>query len=79
MRYAAWAADEDPSAVPLAAATTQAFVGPAHFQAAADGVQLLGGLGCTWEHQAHLYYKRAKTSELLFGHAQQELARRLGL
>jgi len=42
-------------------------------------VQLHGGIGYTWEHQAHLYYKRAKTSELLFGHAQQELARRLGL
>jgi len=79
MRHAAWAADEDPSAVPLAAATTQAFVGPAYFQAAADGVQLHGGIGYTWEHQAHLYYKRAKTSELLFGTAQQELARRLGL
>jgi alkylation response protein AidB-like acyl-CoA dehydrogenase len=52
---------------------------PAYFQAAADGVQLHGGLGYTWEHQAHLYYKRAKTSELLFGNAQQELARRLGL
>lgn len=79
LRHAAWTADEDQDGLPLAAATTQAFVGPAYFRAAADGVQLHGGIGYTWEHDAHLYYKRAKTSELLFGNAQQLLIGQLGL
>jgi alkylation response protein AidB-like acyl-CoA dehydrogenase len=74
LRHAAWTADEDRDGLSLAAATTQSFVGPAYFQAAADGVQLHGGIGYTWEHDAHLYYKRAKTSELLFGDARQRLA-----
>jgi len=36
-------------------------------RAAAEGVQLHGGIGFTWEHQAHLYFKRAAGDELLFG------------
>ncbi|NKQ52701.1 acyl-CoA dehydrogenase [Amycolatopsis sp. K13G38] len=66
-RYAAWTADAAPDELPLAAATAQEFIGPAYFKAAADSVQLHGGIGYTWEHDAHLYYKRAKTSELLLG------------
>ncbi|GHF41274.1 acyl-CoA dehydrogenase [Amycolatopsis bartoniae] len=75
LRHAAWAADHDPDALPLAAAATQAFTGPAYFQAAATGLQLHGGIGYTWEHDAHLYYKRAKSSELLFGGQDVQLAR----
>ncbi|WAL69208.1 acyl-CoA/acyl-ACP dehydrogenase [Amycolatopsis cynarae] len=75
LRHAVWTADHDPEGLPLAAATTQAYAGPAYFQAAADGVQLHGGIGYTWEHDAHLYYKRAKTSELLLGTADRQLAR----
>ncbi|MDC0770009.1 acyl-CoA dehydrogenase family protein [Streptomyces sp. HD] len=35
--------------------------------AAAEGIQLHGGIGFTWEHEAHLYFKRAAGDELLFG------------
>ncbi|MBU3871353.1 acyl-CoA dehydrogenase, partial [Streptomyces sp. 4503] len=35
--------------------------------AAAEAVQLHGGIGFTWEHEAHLYFKRAASDELLFG------------
>ena len=35
--------------------------------AAAEGIQLHGGIGFTWEHQAHLYFKRAAGDDLLFG------------
>ncbi|MFD9002735.1 acyl-CoA dehydrogenase family protein [Streptomyces sp. NPDC059582] len=35
--------------------------------AAAEGIQLHGGIGFTWEHEAHLYFKRAGGDELLFG------------
>ncbi|MGP4016955.1 acyl-CoA dehydrogenase family protein [Saccharopolyspora sp. 5N708] len=75
VRYAAWVADNDRARLPLAAAMAQAIVSPAYFQAAADTVQLHGGIGYTWEHDAHLYYKRAKTSELLLGTPEQQRAR----
>lgn len=78
-RHAAWTADFDEPGLALAAATAQSFTGPAYFQAAVDGVQLHGGIGYTWEHEAHLYYKRAKSSELLFADADRHLARVLGL
>jgi alkylation response protein AidB-like acyl-CoA dehydrogenase len=45
-------------------------------------VQYHGGIGYTWEHDAHLYYKRAKSSELLFGSPARHRARladRLGV
>jgi hypothetical protein len=36
-------------------------------RAAAENIQVHGGIGFTWEHPAHLYFRRAKSSELLFG------------
>jgi len=82
VRYAAWAADESPEELPVAAAFAQSFLGPAYFQVAKDHLLLHGGIGFTWEHDAHLYYKRAKTDELLLGaprHHRARLAERLGL
>jgi alkylation response protein AidB-like acyl-CoA dehydrogenase len=35
---------------------------------AAATIRVHGGIGFTWEHPAHLYFKRAKSSQLLFGH-----------
>jgi acyl-CoA dehydrogenase len=37
------------------------------WHAAAEMIQLHGGIGFTWEHEAHRYLKRAKTSQLLYG------------
>ncbi|TCP50072.1 alkylation response protein AidB-like acyl-CoA dehydrogenase [Tamaricihabitans halophyticus] len=79
LRYAAWAADHDRDALPGAAALAQLYIGPSYFRAAANAVQLHGGIGYTWEHDAHLYYKRAKSSELLFGGARQARERLAGL
>jgi alkylation response protein AidB-like acyl-CoA dehydrogenase len=82
VRYAAWAAAESPGDLSLAAALAQAYVGPAYFEAAASAIQYHGGIGFTWEHDAHLYYKRAKSTELLFGGSvahQTRLAARLGI
>ncbi|WKE71145.1 acyl-CoA dehydrogenase family protein [Streptomyces sp. WP-1] len=63
--YAAWA---------TAGGAGEGFGGPALAQAlealrtaAAEGIQLHGGIGFTWEHDAHLYFKRAAGDELLFG------------
>ena len=49
---------------------------------AEENVQLHGGIGFTWEHPAHLYFKRAKSSELLFGdpsYHRELLAQRIGI
>ncbi|MCT7356828.1 acyl-CoA dehydrogenase family protein, partial [Streptomyces sp. 15-116A] len=61
--YAAWATAHGESVGGLALA--QAL--EALRVAAAEGVQLHGGIGFTWEHDAHLYVKRATGDELLFG------------
>ncbi|WP_028921175.1 acyl-CoA dehydrogenase family protein [Pseudonocardia acaciae] len=75
LRYAAWAADHDRAELPLAAALAQSYIGPAYFEVATGMVQYHGGIGYTWEHDAHLYYKRAKGSELLLGAPAQHRAR----
>ncbi|NUW42866.1 acyl-CoA dehydrogenase family protein [Nonomuraea rhodomycinica] len=67
VRHAAWAADEDPAELPHAAALAQAYVGRACFEVARDHLLLHGGVGFTWEHDAHLFYKRAKADEVLLG------------
>ncbi|SDH31965.1 acyl-CoA dehydrogenase family protein [Nonomuraea jiangxiensis] len=67
VRYAAWAADEAPEELPGAAALAQAYVGRACFEVARDHLLLHGGIGFTWEHDAHLFYKRAKADEVLLG------------
>ncbi|MEV0380852.1 acyl-CoA dehydrogenase family protein [Nonomuraea sp. NPDC050643] len=67
VRYAAWAADEEPGELPGAAALAQAYVGRACFEVARDHLLLFGGIGFTWEHDAHLFYKRAKADEVLLG------------
>ncbi|MDQ1046455.1 acyl-CoA dehydrogenase family protein [Streptomyces sp. V4I2] len=61
--YAAWAAAHGEQAGALALA--QAL--EALRSASAEGIQLHGGIGFTWEHEGHLYFKRACGDELLFG------------
>ena len=74
-RAAAWAADHDPDGLPSAAAVAQVYVGPACFAVAGAMVQYHGGIGYTWEHDAHLFYKRAKSDELLLGPPRSHRAR----
>jgi alkylation response protein AidB-like acyl-CoA dehydrogenase len=80
---AAFAAAEDDDASLLEAASlAKATCSETYFHAAADTIQIHGGMGFTWEHPAHLYFKRAKSSELLFGdaaHHRERLADRIGL
>ncbi|MBG0830743.1 acyl-CoA/acyl-ACP dehydrogenase [Planomonospora sp. ID67723] len=75
VRHAAWAADEDPAELPVAAALAQVYVGRACFEVARDSLLLHGGIGFTWEHDAHLFYKRAKADELLLGPARTHRTR----
>ena len=65
--YAAWAVDENVPEAPLAASMAKAYVSDAFRKAAGTGIQLHGGIGFTWEHDLHLYFKRAKSSEFTFG------------
>jgi alkylation response protein AidB-like acyl-CoA dehydrogenase len=67
--YAAWAVDERVAEAPLAASMAKAYVSDAFRRVAALGIQLHGGIGFTWEHDLHLYFKRAKGSEFTFGDA----------
>jgi alkylation response protein AidB-like acyl-CoA dehydrogenase len=79
--YAGWCAAELDEDLPVAAAMAKAFCSEASFSAAAETIQVHGGIGFTWEHPAHLYFKRAKSAELLFGdpaHHRELLAQRLG-
>jgi alkylation response protein AidB-like acyl-CoA dehydrogenase len=65
--YAASIAADDTAELPLAASLAKAYCSDAYFHCAAETIQIHGGLGFTWEHDAHLYFKRAKSSQLLFG------------
>jgi alkylation response protein AidB-like acyl-CoA dehydrogenase len=78
-----WALDAgDETEIAMAAALAQAFCSEAFTKVAADNIQVHGGIGFTWEHPAHLYFKRAKSSEVLLGtpsYHRELLATRLGI
>jgi alkylation response protein AidB-like acyl-CoA dehydrogenase len=67
VRAATEALDGDPADWARTAAVTASYVGPACAEACATGLLVHGGIGFTWEHDAHLYLKRAKLDEVLFG------------
>jgi len=80
--YAAWAAAEDNEELPVVASLAKAYCSDAYFHSAAENIQIHGGIGFTWEHNAHLYFKRAKSSEILLGDAtyhRELLAQRIGI
>jgi alkylation response protein AidB-like acyl-CoA dehydrogenase len=66
----------------LAAAMAKAYASDAFRHVAAEGIQIHGGIGFTWEHDMHVYFKRAKGSEIAFGDAawnRDVVARLIGL
>jgi alkylation response protein AidB-like acyl-CoA dehydrogenase len=67
--YAAWAVDADAADRSLASSMAKAYVSDAYRKVAGDGIQVHGGIGFTWEHDMHLYFKRAKSSEVTLGDA----------
>ena len=60
---------------PLAAVLAYTYCSGAFTRAAKECIQIHGGIGYTWEHDAHLYLRRAKSSELLFGQPARQRAR----
>jgi len=80
--YGMWCAAEQNDELPSVASLAKAYCSEAYFHATAENIQIHGGIGFTWEHPAHLYFKRAKSSELLFGdptYHRELLAQRIGL
>ncbi|MCU1600473.1 MAG: putative acyl-CoA dehydrogenase [Frankiales bacterium] len=80
--YAAAAADEGSDELERVAPLARAYTADVLLQAASDGMQVHGGISFTWEHPAHLYFRRAKAGQQLFGDPRSHrelLAQRLGL
>ena len=65
--YAACVADERRAELAEAAAIAKSYCCDAFFDCAANAIQLHGGIGFTWEHDAHLYFKRARAAATLLG------------
>ena len=65
--HGTWTAEHDPDELPVAAALAGAVCSEAFTRVSLDNIQNHGGIGFTWEHPAHLYAKRAKSSQLFLG------------
>ncbi len=65
-----------------AASSAKAYCSDTFFHCASETIQIHGGIGFTWEHAAHMYFKRAKANEILFGDPsfhRERVAQRMGL
>jgi alkylation response protein AidB-like acyl-CoA dehydrogenase len=65
--WAAWALDHEPDTAPLAAACAKAYAGDAGRRVPRSALQVHGGIGFTWEHDLHLFLKRAQLDQVSFG------------
>jgi len=65
--FAALTIAEDDSRRTLATAVAKAAAGDCQHRLAKEGIQIHGGIGYTWEHDMHLYVKRAKSNDAFFG------------
>jgi len=77
--YAAWALDASSPDAELAASAAKAYVGDASRKVCGSSIQVHGGIGFTWEYDLHLYVKRAKHFEPLYGDADFHRERALQL
>ena len=77
--YAAACVTGSPDELAVAAGAAQVVCSETYRRAAEEYVQLHGGIGFTWEHPAHLYLRRARAAEVLFGTADRHRARLAGL
>ena len=66
---AAWAADAEPEALPLAASMAKAYASDAGWRVPDASIQVHGGIGFTWEHDLHFFLKRGKANAATFGDA----------
>ena len=75
LRDAARAGDAEPGRFSVAASVARVLLAGAYAEAAVDTVQLHGGIGFTWEHDAHLYYKNGLSNKVLLGGPGDQLDR----
>lgn len=68
--YAAWALDADAPDADLSASVAKAALNEASRKVCGDAIQVHGGIGFTWEYDLHLYFKRAKHLEPLYGNTE---------
>jgi alkylation response protein AidB-like acyl-CoA dehydrogenase len=73
--YAAWALDADAPDAALAASVAKSFVNNASRKVCGEAIQVHGGIGFTWEYDLHLYFKRAKYFEPLYGDLEEHRER----
>jgi alkylation response protein AidB-like acyl-CoA dehydrogenase len=67
--WAGWALDHEPSTAQRAASMAKAYASDAGFRVTASSIQVHGGIGFTWEHDLHFFFKRAKANAYAFGDA----------
>lgn len=72
VHYAAWAADADPQRLPLASAMAARAAADRGWRVCGSALQVFGGIGFTWEHDIHLFLRRARTTGSLFGTARDQ-------
>jgi alkylation response protein AidB-like acyl-CoA dehydrogenase len=80
--FGAWSVVDDSDEVPMVASLAKSYCSEAFFFVAAENIQIHGGVGFTWEHDAHLYFKRAKSSQLFLGdttYHRERLLERIGI
>jgi alkylation response protein AidB-like acyl-CoA dehydrogenase len=73
--WAAWCVAEDDEQVELACAAAKAYCGDSAVAACERSIQIHGGIGFTWEHVLHVYYKRALAIQAYDGYASKHRAR----
>ncbi|WP_286771860.1 acyl-CoA dehydrogenase, partial [Sphingomonas sp. 66-10] len=80
--WAACAVDEGSDEAPIALHSAKSFAADTYFRCAGDMIQLHGGIGFTWEHDAHLFFKRAKAIQSMLGTSawhRERIAQLIGL
>jgi alkylation response protein AidB-like acyl-CoA dehydrogenase len=75
LRDASRAGDEDAGRFGVAASVARVLLAEAYAEASVDTVHLHGGIGFTWEHDAHLYYKNGLSNKVLLGAPGEQLDR----
>lgn len=73
-QYAAWALAADEPGAEVACAVAKAYAGEAYLKTVAGAIQVHGGIGFTWEHPLHLYYRRAHRCAVQYGDANYHYA-----
>lgn len=73
--FAAAALDEGDADIAMTASLAKAGASETYLQTAIHAIQIHGGIGFTWDHDTHLWFKRAKSSEVLFGDAHEHRER----